>query len=146
MNIPIEWSAVFVAAVSAFVLGSLWYGPLFGKQWMSLTGISQDQMLAAKQKGMIKSGMLRSYIIMFVGNLITSYVLGAAIFFSFLFFIGFGAWAGAIVGFCMWIGFVAPVTLGTVLWEGKSWKLWVLNNAYYLVSFMLMGLIFMWMA
>lgn len=146
MNIPIEWSAVFVAAIATFALGSLWYGPLFGKTWMRLMGISEQQMMEAKQKGMVKSGMLRSYSLMFVGNIITSYVLGAVVFSSFLFFLNLGVWAGALIGFALWLGFVAPVTLGTVLWEGKSWKLWVLNNSYYLVSFVLMGFIFMWMA
>ena len=42
----------------------------------------------------------------------------------------------------MWLGFIAPVTLGSVLWEMKSWKLWILNNAYYLVVLVVMGLIF----
>ena len=46
-----------------------------------------------------------------------------------------------VVGFWNWLGFVAPVTLGSVLWEGKSPKLWVLNNGYYLVSLIVMGVI-----
>ena len=27
----LNWLAVLVAAVSAFVVGGIWYGPLFGK-------------------------------------------------------------------------------------------------------------------
>ncbi len=31
----INWLAVFVAGISAFVLGGVWYSPaLFGKAWM----------------------------------------------------------------------------------------------------------------
>lgn len=30
---------------------------------------------------------------------------------------------------------------GVVLWEGKSWKLWFLNNAYHLVVLTVMGVI-----
>lgn len=37
--------------------------------------------------------------------------------------------------------FIAPVTLGVVLWEGKPWKLWVLNNGYQLLSLLVMGVI-----
>jgi hypothetical protein len=29
----VSWLAVIVGAVAAFILGWLWYGPLFGKQW-----------------------------------------------------------------------------------------------------------------
>lgn len=45
------------------------------------------------------------------------------------------------VGFWNWLGFVAPVTLGGVLWEGKPWKLWGLNNGYQLLSLLVMGVI-----
>ena len=39
------------------------------------------------------------------------------------------------------LGFVALVTLGVVLWEGKPWKLWVLMNGHYLVSLLIMGVL-----
>jgi hypothetical protein len=31
----IHWLSVLVAALSSFFLGGLWYGPLFGKTWMT---------------------------------------------------------------------------------------------------------------
>jgi hypothetical protein len=49
--------------------------------------------------------------------------------------------AGLMCGFWNWLGFIAPVTLGTVLWEGKPWKLWALTNGYYLFSLLIMGVI-----
>ena len=43
MNISlINWLAVLVAAVSAFGLGGLWYGPIFGKAWQTLSGLSDE--------------------------------------------------------------------------------------------------------
>ena len=37
---PINYLAVLAAALSAFVLGGLWYSPvLFAKKWMAYTGI-----------------------------------------------------------------------------------------------------------
>ena len=36
----VNWIAVIVGAVIAYGLGWLWYGPLFGKAWMSGLGIS----------------------------------------------------------------------------------------------------------
>jgi len=44
-------------------------------------------------------------------------------------------------GFWNWIGFVAPVTPGIGLWEGKSRKLWMLTNSFYLVSLLVMGVV-----
>jgi hypothetical protein len=49
-------------------------------------------------------------------------------------------------GFFNWIGFIAPVTLGTVLWGGKSWKLWLIDNGFYLIDLLIMGMILaVWM-
>ncbi len=54
--------------------------------------------------------------------------------------------AGVSVGFGAWIGFVAPVSLGIVLWDGKPWKLWMINAGYYLVGLLLIGSILaLWM-
>ena len=41
----INWLASAVAAFIAFVLGGLWYGPVFGKQWQALAGVT-DEMIA----------------------------------------------------------------------------------------------------
>lgn len=35
----VNWLAILVAAIAWFILGALWYGPLFGKSWMASTGI-----------------------------------------------------------------------------------------------------------
>jgi len=40
-----------------------------------------------------------------------------------------------------WLGLVVPVSLGIVLWEGKSWKLWFINASSYLVTLLAMGII-----
>ena len=40
----INFWAVLVAALSSFVIGSLWYGPLFGKTWMKLNGLTDENL------------------------------------------------------------------------------------------------------
>ncbi|MDO8510396.1 MAG: DUF1761 domain-containing protein [bacterium] len=75
-----------------------------------------------------------------------SYVLWHALVFASSFTATTGMAAGFMVGVWNWLGFIAPVTLGSVLWEGRSWKLWFLNNAYYLVTLVVMGIILaLWM-
>ena len=131
--ISINYWAVLVAAIAQMVLGALWYGPLFGKPWMRMT--------AAKAEG----GAGKSYGLMFVGALLMAWVLAHAIAYagSYIFAATgwYGACAGIMVGFMNWLGFIAPVTLGPVLWEGKPWKLWALNAGYYLVGLCIMGAI-----
>ena len=39
----INWLAVVLSGLSAFVLGGLWYGPLFGKAWQARVGLSDEQ-------------------------------------------------------------------------------------------------------
>ena len=51
-------------------------------------------------------------------------------------------WIGGVeLGFWCWLGFAAPVLLGPVLWEGKSTKLYAINAGFWLVSFIVMGVI-----
>jgi len=39
------------------------------------------------------------------------------------------------------LGFIVPVTVGVVLWENKSWKLWCINSSNYLVTLLIMSVI-----
>jgi hypothetical protein len=134
--VPINYLAVVVAALASMVIGSVWYGPLFGKTWMILSGITPERMDSAKA-----SGMGKTYLLAFVGSLVMSYVLAHALVFAAAYFKMSGIPAGLMCGFWNWLGFIAPVTLGAVLWEGKSWTLWLLMNGYYLLTLLIMGMI-----
>ena len=133
MDVNINYLAVLVAAAASFILGWIWYGPVFGKIWMGLSGISPGKPSTTK--------MITVSALGFVGALLMSYVLAHALIFASAYTKSEGVGAGLMVGFWNWLGFIAPVTSGAVLWEGKSWKLWVLNNAYWLISLLGMGVI-----
>src|SRR3989344_7683579 len=126
MIVEINYWAVLVAAVASMVIGFLWYGPIFGKLWIRLSGFTAEQISAGKTKSM--GG---TYMISFFGSLAMSYVLAHALIFASEYLQIFGLTAGLTAAFWNWFGFVMPVTLSNVLWEGKSWKLWVLGNGYY---------------
>lgn len=130
--VQINLVAVILAAVASMVLGFVWYGPLFGKQWMKLSGMTQKDMEGAKKKGMEKM-----YMLAMVGSLVMAYVMAH-----------FSQYTGAMtaqlgmqLGFWLWLGFVAPVQMSDVLWGKKSWPLYGLNTAFELVSMMAMGVI-----
>ena len=136
MEVPINYLAVVAAGVAAMTVGFLWYGPLFGKKWLALSGMTQTNVEAAEA-----SSMTKSYLLTFAGSLIMSYVLAHSLVFASAYLQTTGISAGLMAGFWSWLGFVAPVTLGNVLWERKPWGLWVFNNGHYLVALLVMGLI-----
>ncbi len=134
-QVYVNYLAVLVAAIVNMALGFVWYGPLFGKLWMSLIGITKEKIDEQKSK----DGMWKGYLIAFLGSLVMGYVLAHSLVFASS-YLGIGGMvAGLMAGFWSWLGFIAPVTLGSVLWEGKSWRLWFLINGYYLVSLLIMG-------
>src|SRR3989344_234051 len=127
--INVNYFAIVASTVVSMVLGALWYGPLFGKKWLAFSGITEEVKNKAKAKGMSKS-----FGLMFLGAFLMNYVLAHAIVFANAYLETEGVASGLVGGFWNWLGFIAPVTMGVVLWEGKSWGLWLINSGYYLVA------------
>ncbi len=134
--VPVNYWAVVLATVASMVVGYFWYGALFGKMWIKEMGWTPESMAAAKTKGMAKQ-----YGLMTLGSLVMAFVLAHAVVFASSYMQVSGLSAGLQAGFWNWLGFIVPVTLSSVLWEGKSWKLWFLNIGYYLVTLLVMGAI-----
>jgi hypothetical protein len=137
MSVPVNYWAILVAAIVNIVLGFLWYGPFFGKSWQAMMGFTQESMAAQKAKGMMTSSM----VIMMIGSLLMAYVLAHSLIFAATYTKTTGIAAGLMVAVWTWLGFIAPVSIGTVIWEGKPWKLWIINAVYYIVGLALMGII-----
>jgi hypothetical protein len=122
----VSWLAVLVAAFLTFVLGGLWYGPLFGKPWMRASGVTEER---ARQGNMpLIFGL--------------SFVLQLLAAFSLDMFIGeggtgFGVFAGAMTG----IFFVATAFGVVYLFEQRPLGHWAVNAGYHVVSFTMMGAI-----
>jgi hypothetical protein len=127
-SFPINWLALLVATVVKFVLGFVWFGLIFGKQWQSLTGVSEASM---------KAGMVKAMVTDFVTSFIMAWVLVHAVHYA-----GATTWGmGAGVGFFNWLGFIGAPTLAALMYEKRPLKLWVINNAYMLIALLIMGAI-----
>lgn len=135
--VPVNYLAVLASTIVMMALGSLWYGPLFGKQWMALMGFDPARIADMQAKG--AAAMWKSYAIMALGALLMSYVLQHALIFATAYLGTTGVGGGFQVGFWNWLGFVAPVMVGSVIWEGKPWKLFIINAGYYLVGLLIIG-------
>ncbi|MEX2013692.1 MAG: DUF1761 domain-containing protein, partial [Parcubacteria group bacterium] len=119
----------------AMGVGFLWYGVLFRKPWMDMMGLTMESM------GQMKMSANKAYILQFIASLVMACILSRAIFVLSA-YMEIGGWmVGVKAGFYMWLGFIAPVTLGVVLWENKPWKLWFINASNYLVTLVIMGII-----
>ncbi len=124
----LNYLAIFVAALSTFLIGGLWYSPLlFAKSWMSENGYT-DEDLKGGNMAMIFGG---------------SFVLGFIMSFNLAAFLAdssdltWGIAAGALAG----IGWVAASMGVTYLFERKSMKLFLINAGYHVISFIVMGAI-----
>jgi hypothetical protein len=134
--VDVNYLAILVSSVLSMVLGSIWFGPLFGKQWMKLMKFTKESM-----SGMNSSEMGKLYGLQFLGSLIMNFVLAHNLVFASSYLGESGISAGLQTGFWTWLGFFVPATLAGFLWEGKSFKLWVLNQGYYLVLLLTSGVV-----
>ncbi len=127
----INWLAVLVAGISAFVVGGVWYSPaLFGKAWMKDNNLSLEEIK--------KGNAAKIYGWAFILTLIAAANLAM--------FLQDSpekktdlAW-GAIAGFlaAIWV-FCFVAVHG--LFEHRSWRLIFINGGYSIVALTLMGAI-----
>jgi hypothetical protein len=125
-TIAINHFAVIVASALAFVLGSLWYGPLFGKAWLRETGISAET-AASGNKGKI-------FGLAFVWTLVMAYNLA--------FFLGqptIDVKQGVMYGFATGFGWIAMAIFIVGLFERRSATLMLINGGYMTVALTMMG-------
>lgn len=137
-DVAINYWAVLVCGVASMVIGSLWFGPLFGKIWQNLMGW---QSMDETKKAEMMKGIQKSYILALVGALLMAFVLAHSIFYAQEYLKVSNSSAAIYGALWNWLGFMVPVLLATVLWEGKSWKLLALNAGYYLVQLLVFAFI-----
>lgn len=134
-QVPVNYFAVLLCAVSSMIIGSLWYGPIFGREWMKLVGFTPQSMEKAKKS------MTQTYILMFISSLVMAWFL-----FHFIWYAAPGSYTLFIsikVAVYAWIGFIATVSFTKYLFspEKKSAKLLYIETGYHLVSLIAMGAI-----
>jgi len=87
----VNFLAVFVAAIAGFVVGPLWYGPLFGKKWMELAGITTED---------AEGGNASPHIFTFVGFFFLAYAIARIMSFGHM----SGVWWGVVTAVFVWAG------------------------------------------
>jgi hypothetical protein len=134
--LAINYLAVLVAAVAAFIIGFLMHGPVAGKLWMRLANVH----MTGKEK---MSDMYGKMIWNFVSNLVTAYALAVVYLLAAtsLIFGGPSIWVGLVCGFLVWLGFLATSSSIEVIWMGRSSKLWLFELFSSFIVMLAMGAI-----
>lgn len=127
----INWLAVIVAAILPMILGSLWYGPLFGKQWMNMIGFTEEEIRA-------DFNPLKSYGGSTVGAVMTAIVLAVLM----PLMQGSSPVGNALLlAVLCWLGFYVPFGWQSVAFEKRKMGLYVMNLAYNLVALAAMAIL-----
>lgn len=103
--------AIVIASVAQFIIGAIWYMPVFGKKWGQIHGFDTKSPEAQKE---MQGKMGPLLAVQFVTTVVTTVVL--SIFITYL----PGDWnVYALAGF-FWIGFVVPTQVAAVLFGGTN--------------------------
>lgn len=121
--IHIDFLTVLVGALVYLIISFFWYSPfLFGSVWQKLV----------KEK-------MRKKVFGYIGTVVIAFILS---YFLSLVEVYFGAtsfWDGIITGFVVYIGFIFPTQILSVVWVKNSFKLFLIDNCCFALSMMVMG-------
>jgi hypothetical protein len=123
-----NWLAVIVCVILAMVSGFIWYHPkLFFRAWWEGIGKSGQP---GNPSPMIYVFTIVAAIVQVVAVWLILNVMGSTT-----------AASGALAGFMLWFGFVAPTNLVNKLFAGHGFKVWAIEAGNHLVNFLLFGAI-----
>ena len=123
----LNWLAIVLATASAFVLGGIWYGPIFGKQWMAEFGFNEEEIAKRHPAKIFGAAILLTFI--------------AAVFLALIIGHDSNYHYGALWGFMIGFGPVAMFIGVHYVFEQRSLKLFFINMLYPALSLVIMGAI-----
>lgn len=129
----VNWAAVAVAGVAAFMLGGTWYSALFGKQWIRLQGWSDERVAEMKAK-MSPAKFL-------AGQFACCLVLAATVALLVVTLNLRTVMEGACLGSILWLGPATAICLQGHLASGRHNGLYFIDTGYQFVCLVMQGII-----
>ena len=125
------WLAILLAAAAGFVIGGIWYGPLFGKAWMAARGISEESAKEGMNMPLIfgTTFLLNLWMAFMLTHLYATY--DAVV----------DPHHKLVIAAIASVGFVIPAMAVNYLFSRMTLKLFAIDAGYWLVNFLAMGLI-----
>lgn len=117
--------AVLVSAVVYHVLGAIWYGPVFGKPWMKLVGLTPESIKTTSKKEMIlaySSGFIAGLFVSFGSALLIQKTNVQTV-------TDILSLAGLLAA-----GFVGATALPSYMFLKKPFKLYLIDVGYHMVG------------
>ena len=121
--------AILVAAAAGFLVGGLWYGPLFGKAWMTENNFAEEELRGAN--------MLKIYGLTFAFSVLSAVFLG-----HLLAFFDANARSTMMISVGIALGYIVPAIGTNYLFARKSGKLFAVDAGYWIVFYAAMGIVF----
>lgn len=121
----LNWWAILVATAAAFVLGGLWYGPLFGQAWLKALGKTEADLQPSPTP----------FVVSFFAALLSCVVLAAIMKGLALNTLGGGLLIGGLVG----VGFIAASMASDSAFCRSGMPLFLIQSGYRVLYSILMG-------
>lgn len=112
----INYIAILIASVLQFIVGAIWYTPVFGKTWARIHGVDS---YSKEDRDRMMKGMGPLFAVQFFVTVITTFVLAL---FKDALPSAWNVWGEAAF---FWLGFVVPTQVSAVIFGGTPSK-WIL--------------------
>ena len=127
----INWIAVAVAVVAAFLIGGLWYGVIFSKAWVRLHRYSEEQVKAMAKTQARSFGIF--IIVDFIAAVVMALLVGN---------LGIASLRdGLLLGFLIWLGFTLVDEAKQNAAHHRPMSAFLIDAGFSLVSLLAMGAI-----
>jgi len=133
----INWLAVILCVVASLVIGSTWFSPkVFFPAWMK--AIEKSEMSDSNDQNM--APVIRIFGLTILASLVQAVFMGSMVNLMGGMSGGVTLASGALTGFLLWLGFVAPSSLTNKLFADRV-RAWYYEAGNHLVTFVVMGAI-----
>lgn len=130
-EVHLNYWVIMACVILYLVLGTLWYGPLFGKQWKKAMGWDPNVKPAPEMKKRMWKSMLVTAITAFLMAWVMAYFVEYTLATTW--------WEGAYTAFWVWVGFQLTLIVQSVIYDKKSLKASVIEAAFQLVALAMTG-------
>ncbi len=140
MTPEINWLAILVAGLIPSIVGFIYYGPVFGKQWLSSLGKTEAEMEPSNPAVTYGLATLTSLLLAFSMNALIQFLhrdlndAGELVFSSHNTF-GHGAMHGAFM--CIFVAL--PPLISMALYHKMPGKTILMNVVFWILCFAIMG-------
>src|SRR5262249_10568560 len=119
----LNYFALAVLTVVAFVASSVWYSPLlFGRQFLELSGGNASRQ-PSPTKALLE--LLRTFVLAFVNAELVRRL-------------NIEDWKHALeLGLLLWVGFPVILLTGSILWQNVPWQLAAIHSGDWLIKLIL---------